>query len=161
MNILIFIILSLRFYIYFFKNYLQKNEIIDMIYISYLERWIKLKVVFPCKGVIVLTKEDIQTLNSFYTTSLVTSKIYEIYNSSEYMMQVGNFNYLPQKATLVLDESKLLTIPKMRLILDTHSSQTVSSPETQKQSPAEEHYDEISDDTILSHPFFQTLKPLN
>lgn len=119
-----------------------------------------MKVVFPCKGVIVLTKEDIETLDSFYTTNLMTSKIYEIYNSSEYIMQVGNFNYLPKKTTLVLDESQLLTIPKMRLILDSHTSTTIPSQKVEEPKK-EEQYEEISDDTILSHPFFQTLKPLN
>lgn len=117
-----------------------------------------MKVVFPCKGVIVLTKEDIETLNSFYNTNLMTSKAYEIYNTSEYMMQVGNFNYLPKKSTLVLDESKLLTIPKLRSILNLSAPKTTeTSPQIDQNSEDEQ---EISDDTILSHPFFKTLKPL-
>ena len=43
-----------------------------------------MRVVFPCKGSIVLTKKDIETLKSFYETKLKTSKVYEMYNSSEY-----------------------------------------------------------------------------
>ena len=76
-----------------------------------------MRVVFPCNGSIVLTKKDIETLKSFYETKLKTSKVYEIYNSSEYMIHVDHFNYLPQKSTIVLDEENLLTTAKLRNIL--------------------------------------------
>lgn len=117
-----------------------------------------MKVVFPCKGVIVLTKEDVQTLNSFYTTNLMTSKVYEIYNTSEFIIQVGNFNYLPKKKSLVLDESQLLSIPKLRSILN---MPTTTSSTTSPIIEDVEENNELSDETILSHPFFKTLKPLD
>lgn len=113
-----------------------------------------MKVVFPCKGAIVLTKEDAKALEAFYNTNLMTSKVYPMYQTSDLMMQVGNFNYLPKSTTLVLDETKLLSISKMRAILN--NTKPVPKP-----PPLVEEEEKISDQTILSHPFFQTLRPIN
>ena len=48
-----------------------------------------MKAVFPCKGVVVLTKKDIQSLEAYYQSTLNTSKMAEIYNTTEFMVQVG------------------------------------------------------------------------
>lgn len=109
-----------------------------------------MKVVFPCNGSIVLTKRDIEILESFYNTKLMTSKMYEYYKNSEFMIQVGNLNYLPKNYSLILENTNLLSIQKLRNIL--YSNNT--NDEIAEEEP-------ISDDNIISHPFFETLKPLD
>lgn len=110
-----------------------------------------MKAVFPCKGVVVLTKNDVEALEAFYKTTLLTSKMNQIYGNTDYSVQVGNFNYLPPKTTIILNEQTLLTIPKLRSIMN-------KSTIVKKEPKIEE--DTISDEDILSHPFFKTLKPI-
>lgn len=114
-----------------------------------------MKAVFPCKGVVILTKKDIQSLEAFYQSTLATSKMSEIYDSTEFMVQVGNFNYLPQKSKIIMNEENLLTISELRSIMN----KAAPAKETPKTVNSSE--DTLSDDDILSHPFFTTLKPIN
>ena len=124
----------------------------------------KLKAVFPCKGVVVLTKKDVQSLESFYNSTLNTSKMTEIYSSTEFMVQIGNFNYLPPKAKVILEQENLLTITKLRSVMN-GSSTIKTSEKTQNVSndisDDNNINDTLSDDDILSHPFFTTLKPID
>ena len=114
-----------------------------------------MKAVFPCKGVVVLTKKDIQVLEAFYRSTLTNSKMFEIYNTTEYMVQIGNLNYLPPKSSLVVNENSLLTTSKLRSIMN------ISSVNQENSKSSLDIDNTLSDDDILSHPFFQTLKPIN
>lgn len=126
-----------------------------------------MKVVFPCKGSIVLTKNDVETLEAFYNTKLLTSKMAELYKSSEFMLQVGNFKYLPKHYSVRLHNANLMNIRKMRELLGLPV--TPSMPEPTPPTPSVQivnkgqNLDEqkISDASLLSHPFFQTLKPVD
>ncbi len=129
-----------------------------------------MKVVFPCKGSLVLLKQDLETLEAFYNTSILTSKMLDIYKASNVMVQVGNFNYIPQKSALVLYKVNLLTIEKMRKILGIYNEKVAQPGNSQspintssQTRPTEAINNEapISDNDLLSNPFFQTLKPLN
>ena len=124
-----------------------------------------LKVVFPCKGALVLLKQDVETLQAFYNTSLVTSKMADYYKSSNSMIQIGNFNYIPQKNALVLYKANLLTIEKMRKILgiyqETKKNTVLENNFAEGSAPINSNSTPISDNDLLSNPFFQTLKPLN
>lgn len=127
-----------------------------------------MRAVFPCKGVLVLTKKDVEALQNFYNSTLEKSNIFSAYNATEYSIQVGNFNYLPQKATLIVDEKNLLTISKLRAIMNgsvpTKKEEPVveENPEEVLEKSTEESLeDPLSDDDILSHPFFTTLKPID
>lgn len=124
-----------------------------------------LKVVFPCKGVLVLLKQDLETLQAFYNTSLLTSKMADYYKSSNSMIQIGNFNYIPQKNALVLYKANLLTIEKMRKILgiyqETKKNTVLENSSAEESAPINSNSTPISDNDLLSNPFFQTLKPLN
>lgn len=127
-----------------------------------------MKVVFPCKGSIVLTKNDVETLEAFYNTKLLTSKMAELYQSSEYMLQVGNFKYLPKHYSIRLHNASLMNIRKMRELLGLPVNREIPEP-TPPQAPRipiirqNQNLDEqkISDASLLSHPFFQTLKPVD
>lgn len=124
-----------------------------------------LKVVFPCKGALVLLKQDLETLQAFYNTSLLTSKMADYYKSSNSMIQIGNFNYIPQKNALVLYKANLLTIEKMRKILgiyqETKKNTVLENSSAEESAPINSNSTPISDNDLLSNPFFQTLKPLN
>ncbi len=134
-----------------------------------------MKVVFPCSGSIVLTKDDLQVLQDFYENNLVNSKAYPLYSTCDYILQVGNFNYLPIKSRLIIeDNASLLTISKLRGIIDSAVPENAKSDATsQEQKPTEEKVEEvkkpiegdeedmpIKDEDILSNPFFTTLKPV-
>ena len=107
-----------------------------------------MKVVFPCKGSLVLLKQDLETLEAFYNSSILTSKMLDIYKTSNVIVQVGNFNYVPQKSNLKL--------------YNTTSKQTSNSiSSTNNVTSQQDNTAPISDNDLLSNPFFQTLKPLN
>ena len=130
-----------------------------------------MKVVFPCKGSLVLLKQDLETLEAFYNSSILTSKMLDIYKTSNVMVQVGNFNYVPQKSNLILYKANLLTIEKMRKILGLYNGNTVDNTTSKQTSNSisstnnitsqQDNTAPISDNDLLSNPFFQTLKPLN
>ena len=130
-----------------------------------------MKVVFPCKGSLVLLKQDLETLEAFYNSSILTSKMLDIYKTSNVMVQVGNFNYVPQKSNLILYKANLLTIEKMRKILGLYNENTVDNTTSKQTSNSisstnnvtsqQDNTTPISDNDLLSNPFFQTLKPLN
>lgn len=121
-----------------------------------------MKVVFPCKGSLVLLKQDLETLQAFYNTTILTSKLLDVYKTSNVMVQVGNFNYIPVKSSLVLYKANLLTIEKMRNILGIYNENSVSRQTSTQTTVKEENKAEpISDNDLLSNPFFQTLTPLN
>ena len=119
------------------------------------------RVVFPCKGSLVLLKQDLETLKAFYNTSILTSKMANYYKTSNSMIQVGNLNYIPQKSALVLYKANLLTVEKMRKILGVYQEQEEPPTNQNTITPKVDNSAPISDDDLLSNPFFQTLKPLN
>ena len=124
-----------------------------------------MKVVFPCSGSIVLTKDDLQILQDFYENNLVNSKAYPLYSTCDYILQVGNFNYLPIKSRLIIeDNASLLTISKLRGIIDSAVPENAKANATaqveEKPETKEEVKEEKSVKGILSNPFFTTLKPV-
>ena len=126
-----------------------------------------MKVVFPRKGSLVLLKQDLETLEAFYNTSILTSKMLDIYKTSNVMVQVGNFNYIPIQSALVLYKTTFLTIDEMRKILgiyqETSSQAKAPTLTPSPTTPTVQGQNEppISDNDLLSNPFFQTLRPLN
>lgn len=117
-----------------------------------------MRVVFPCKGVIILAKDDMKKLESFYKTKLMTSKLYDYYKASDVAVQIGNFNYFPKNHSFVLKDANLLSIKQLRSILNmntpTNETSHIEETNSLEESP-------ISDNSITSHPFFQTLRPID
>lgn len=122
-----------------------------------------MRVVFPRSGSLVLLKQDLETLKAFYNTNLLTSKMADMYKTSKTMIQIKNFNYIPKSDSLVLDNAHVLTIEEMRQILGIFNSQENSTTENVQEPTAKstEEPDYISDDDILSNPFFTTLTPVD
>lgn len=122
-----------------------------------------MKVVFPRGGALVLLKEDLETLKAFYKTNLLNSKMSEMYPNASTVIQVNNFNYFPKSNSLVLHDATVLTIEEMRKILGLNQPITQAS-EPQKETEekvVEEDQDYISDNDLLSNPFFTTLTPID
>lgn len=120
-----------------------------------------MKVVFPRSGSLVLLKQDLETLKAFYNTNLLTSKMAEMYKKTNTMIQIKNFNYIPQSHSLVLDNAHVLTIDEMREILGIFNRQEAAKEEDSEQPQTNEEENYISDDDILSNPFFTTLRPID
>ena len=120
-----------------------------------------MKVVFPCSGSLVLLKQDYETLKAFYKTSLITSKMTEAYKNVNTIIQVGNFNYIPKNNNIVLYNAHVLTIEKMRKILGIFNEQEKAKEETLPPKETSSNSAPISDEDLLSNPFFQTLKPID
>lgn len=121
-----------------------------------------MRVVFPRSGSLVLLKQDLETLKAFYNTNLLTSKMADMYKTSTTMIQIKNFNYIPKSDSLVLDNANVLTIDEMREILGIFNSQESAKTDTPEQTTeTAEESDYISDDDILSNPFFTTLTPID
>ena len=122
-----------------------------------------MKAIFPCKGTIILNKQDVEPLEAYYKTELIRSKMYEYYKSSKDIMQVGPFTYIPQNTNIILDKSSLLELQTLKNVLNIGSKKVNSSAEApilNSVSTASEEY-LIDDSDILSNPFFTTLKPLD
>lgn len=121
-----------------------------------------MKVVFPCSGSLVLLKQDLETLKAFYNTNLLTSKMADMYKNATTIIQIKNFNYIPKTNSLVLYNANVLTIDKMRKILGIFREQETTEKEPEepnKDIVQESNY--ITDNDILSNPFFTTLAPID
>lgn len=126
-----------------------------------------MKVVFPTEGSIIMLKHDVDTLQAFYNTNLMQSKMYSYYKDANSLIQVGNLNYPPKKHFIVMYNAHPLTVEKMQEILDISLGK---DPNERKQAKQEEVYEEpvvessddkISDRDIMSNPFFATLKQID
>ena len=121
-----------------------------------------MRVVFPRSGSLVLLKQDLETLKAFYNTNLLTSKMSEMYKSTNTIIQVKNFNYIPKSNSLVLYNAHVLTIDEMRKILGIPNEAETAKESSSAQTPEiHENQNYITDDDILSNPFFTTLVPID
>jgi len=77
-----------------------------------------MKVVFPTEGSIIMLKQDVDTLQAFYNTNLMQSKMYSYYKDSNTLIQVGNLNYPPKEHFIVLYNAHPLTVQEMQEILN-------------------------------------------
>lgn len=121
-----------------------------------------MKAVFPNNGIVVLTKSDVDKLHDFYKDNLINSKLFSIYEHSNYSIQVGNFSYLPKKANIILENANFLTLKQLHQILKEQIPPTTEkSNSTNIENNTIDYNEPLDDNFILNHPFFETLKPLN
>lgn len=128
-----------------------------------------MKAVFPSKGVVIVTKYNVDVLKNFYKNNLINSKLFSIYQQSDYSIQVGNFNYLPKKSNIILDNAHLLTLRQLQEIVAKQIKENPSAVTIKKapQKPSDEtdesnnFSDEPLDDNFIkNNPFFSTLTSL-
>lgn len=129
-----------------------------------------MKAIFPCKGVVIVTKHNVESIHNFYMDNLINSKLFQVYSGSNFHAQVGSFNYLPQKSTVILENANLLTIQQLHEVLKrenakdsaSNSQAAQNSENTSKNSAEATDYNKpLEDNFILNHPFFETLKPID
>lgn len=119
-----------------------------------------MKAVFPSKGVIIVTKYNVNMLRDYYRNNLINSKLFAIYEQSNYFMQAGNFNYFPKKANLILYNANLLTLKKLQQVV---ANQINQNPELAKKviksQPKEQEFSDepLDDNFVKNNPFFNTL----
>lgn len=98
----------------------------------------------------------------------------DMYRNATHIIQVKNFNYIPKVNSLVLYNTNVLTIDKMRKILgifrESQEQKTTSetSAENEIENEKNENFetsthpkDYITDNDLLSNPFFTTLTPID
>lgn len=119
-----------------------------------------MKAVFPCNGTMVINKSDLEPLKAFYKTQLITSKLNDFAKISKNVIQVGNFNYLPQNSNIILEPTELLSLDKLKKVLNLQPK-TVSTTQNNLEDDEYDESDLIDDSDLLSNPFFTTLRPLD
>lgn len=124
-----------------------------------------MKAVFPSKGVLIITKYNVNVLKDFYRENLINSKLFAIYQQSNYYMQCGNFNYFPKKSNLILYKANLLTLRQLQEIVAQQMKENPNAVTTKRihnSEPEEVEDDDFSnepldDNFIKNNPFFNTL----
>ena len=83
-----------------------------------------MKAIFPCRGSVVVHKEDLLPLESYYNTQLIRSNMHEYMQTANSILQVGDFSYIPKSINLIINETQLNTIEniKMALHIDPHTN---------------------------------------
>ncbi|MGN1299141.1 MAG: hypothetical protein ACI4UE_04065 [Candidatus Scatovivens sp.] len=94
-----------------------------------------------------MTKNDIEKLKDFYDSRQIINE-----NDSSIMIQNNYFNYFDDYSQVILNNVTPLTVGKLKKVLGISSNTNeTKTEENQEQEP-------IDDDSILSNPFFTTLK---
>ncbi|MBR3697708.1 MAG: hypothetical protein IKM97_05580 [Clostridia bacterium] len=125
-----------------------------------------MKAVFPTKGVIIVTKNNVRVLHDFYKEILINSKLFNIYQNSSFQLQVKNLNYLPQNSNIILSQAHLLTLQQLQQIVakQLQENQKNNSNDNSRNSNSTIRAEEpdftdepLDDNFIKNNPFFQTL----
>lgn len=125
-----------------------------------------MKAVFPTKGVVIVTKYNVNVLRDYYRNNLINSKLFAMYQQSNFHMQSGNFNYLPKKSNIILYKTHLLTLQQlqevvakqMRESLEYNNAQAETQEDSQEKQTQDNFSDEPLDDNFIkNNPFFKTL----
>lgn len=119
-----------------------------------------MKAVFPAKGIVIVTKYNVNVLRDYYRNNLINSKLFAIYQQSNYSMQSGNFNYFPKKSNLILYKANLLTLQQLQEIVARQVAESKQENGIQQEplSTKENFSNEPLDDNFIkNNPFFKTL----
>lgn len=119
-----------------------------------------MKAIFPCKGVVIITKPNVNMIYNYYTEKLENSPLYEQYMQSDVSIELGKFKYLPKKSSIVLSKnSHLLTVQELTEAVNKMSGKEQKSEKIKPENTIKNNKP-LEDCFIENHPFFQTLKPL-
>lgn len=121
-----------------------------------------MKAVFPTKGVVIVTKYNVNVLRDYYRNNLINSKLFAMYQQSNFSMQAGNFNYLPKKSNIILYKTHLLTLRKLQEVVAKQiqeSQEFNEEPEEIVESQPQNDFssEPLDDNFIKNNPFFKTL----
>ena len=129
-----------------------------------------MKALFPCEGSIIVNKQDLDPMISFYNMQLLRSNMNEYMKTTNAILQVGNLSYVPENSSFVVDMGYLNTIGRIKtaLNIEVPPKQEVQNPvqptaptsvETASMPGTDEDWlnKPITDDDITSNPFFTTM----
>lgn len=121
-----------------------------------------MKAVFPTKGVVIVTKYNVNVLRDYYRNNLINSKLFAMYQQSNFSMQAGNFNYLPKKSNIILYKTHLLTLRQLQEVVAKQiqeSQEFNEEPEEIVESQPQNDFssEPLDDNFIKNNPFFKTL----
>lgn len=119
-----------------------------------------MKAVFPTKGVVIVTKYNVNVLRDYYRNNLINSKLFAMYQQSNFHMQSGNFNYLPKKSNIILYKTHLLTLKQLQEVVaeQIKNSSVLAEKEPHEETSSNEFSNEPLDDNFIkNNPFFETL----
>lgn len=124
-----------------------------------------MKALFPKTGVVIVTKYNVNTLKDYYKNNLINSKLYGVYQQSNYSIQVGNYTYLPKKTNIILDNTHLLTLKQLQEYVLSQMKNTntsgISVPNEEKSESSSISEEPLDDAFIKNNPFFTTLTYLD
>ena len=106
-----------------------------------------------------MTKNDIEELKNYYDSR-------QLENDDDSTIIVENifFNYFNNNSELILDNVTPLTVSKLKKVLGINDNTKVdnnSEENNNKKEQLQENEELIDDDSIMSNPFFTTLKPVD
>ena len=125
-----------------------------------------MKALFPSKGVVIVTKYNVNMLKDYYKNNLINSKLFGIYQQSNYSIQVGNLKYPPKKSDFILNGANLLTLKQLQEYVLKQTS-VINNNSNESQEKAEETSTPtisdkpLDDNFVKNNPFFDTLTSLN
>ena len=124
-----------------------------------------MKAIFPKKGVVIVTKYNVNTLKDYYKNNLINSKLFGVYQQSNYSINVGNYAYLPQKSNIILDKSHLLTITQLQEYvlsqMKIKQNSNISENKAEKVEQSSSSNKPLDDNFIKDNSFFTTLTYLD
>ena len=121
-----------------------------------------MKALFPKKGVVIVTKYNVNVLKDYYKNNLINSKLFSIYQQSNYSMHVGNYAYLPKKSDIILNNVHLLTVTELQeYVLSQMKANNNPVQEAQTTKQPEISDKPLDDNFIKDNPFFTTLTYLD
>ena len=124
-----------------------------------------MKAIFPKKGVVIVTKYNVNTLKDYYKNNLINSKLFGVYQQSNYSINVGNYAYLPQKSNIILDKSHLLTITQLQEYvlsqMKIKQNSNISENNAEKVEQSSSSNKPLDDNFIKDNSFFTTLTYLD
>ena len=118
-----------------------------------------MKAIFPCLGSLIMTKNDIEELKNYYD-----SRQLENDDNSTIIVENNFFNYFNNNSKLILDNVTPLTVSKLKKVLgitDNTKTDNNSEEDNGKKEQLQEDEELIDDESIMSNPFFTTLKPVD
>ena len=118
-----------------------------------------MKAIFPCLGSLIMTKNDIEKLKDYYDSRQISDD-----NNISVVAENNFFNYFNDDSTFILDNVTPLTVSKLKKVLGITNTTKVDNNSEETKSKKEQLQDDeelIDDDSIMSNPFFTTLKPVD
>ena len=110
-----------------------------------------MNTIFTGIGNIIMTKTDIENLKNYYNSYKVEN------NSNDLLVENSLFNYFQDNCEIILDNITPLTVIQLKKMLRIGENNQIMK----NHQPINNNETFDDNDSILSNPFFTTLKPID